>query len=221
MKALSRKEKEKLQRRNAILDATESILKEKGIDAIRMDDVAAAAELSKGTLYLYFRNKTELSLGVANRGFKLLHDRLAGQLSKEMTGLQLIRQMGKILFEFADIYPHFFKMMIYFDTIGLDVLADVKDTVSFKESNEMGDELVNLIKRYVQIGIQDGSIDSCLSPHDVAIQIMGSYRGLIQLSALHEMGIHTASMVQGDEFELKRLFESFAMFFERALIPQK
>jgi TetR/AcrR family transcriptional regulator len=45
-----RKEREKEQRRNAIIDAAEKIFFTKGMDNSTMDDVAEEAELSKGTL---------------------------------------------------------------------------------------------------------------------------------------------------------------------------
>lgn len=47
-------------RREEILDAGESLLVTKGLDAVTMADVAQAAGLAKGTVYLYFTAKTEL-----------------------------------------------------------------------------------------------------------------------------------------------------------------
>ena len=55
-----RKEREKEHRRNTILDAAEEVFFSKGINLATMDEVAERAELSKGTLYLYFKNKEEL-----------------------------------------------------------------------------------------------------------------------------------------------------------------
>ena len=51
-----RKEREKEQRRNEIVDAAEKLFFEKGYEGVSMDDVARDAELAKGTLYLYFKN---------------------------------------------------------------------------------------------------------------------------------------------------------------------
>ena len=52
-----RKEREKLQRREDILNAAERVFFSKGHKNSTMDDVAEEAELSKGTLYLYFKSK--------------------------------------------------------------------------------------------------------------------------------------------------------------------
>ena len=43
-----------------ILEAALSVFAEKGFAAARMDDIAARARVSKGTIYLYFPNKEEL-----------------------------------------------------------------------------------------------------------------------------------------------------------------
>ena len=52
-----RREREKQQRWNDILDAAESVFFDKGYNHAKMDDVAEKAELSKGTLYLILKAK--------------------------------------------------------------------------------------------------------------------------------------------------------------------
>jgi len=47
-------------RENAILDATTSILGEKGFDLMTMDDVANAVGISKPSLYKHFKSKEDL-----------------------------------------------------------------------------------------------------------------------------------------------------------------
>lgn len=55
------------QRREQILTAAETLVAEKGLDSLRMDEVAEQTGLSKGTLYLYFKNKHSLSLALLER----------------------------------------------------------------------------------------------------------------------------------------------------------
>ena len=59
-----RKEREKQQRREEIVQAAEEVFFSKGFEKSTMDDVAEKAELSKGTLYLYFKSKEELLIGI-------------------------------------------------------------------------------------------------------------------------------------------------------------
>src|SRR6476619_401868 len=48
------------ERPKQILDAALTVFAERGLKAARLDDIAKAAGLSKGTIYLYFPNKEEL-----------------------------------------------------------------------------------------------------------------------------------------------------------------
>ena len=57
MNKLSRKDREKLARKESIIDAAEEIIKLKGFKNSTMDEIAEKAELGKGTLYLYFNRK--------------------------------------------------------------------------------------------------------------------------------------------------------------------
>ncbi|NWG92478.1 MAG: TetR/AcrR family transcriptional regulator [Parvularculaceae bacterium] len=54
-------------RPDEILDAALAVFTEKGFDAARVDDIAAAARLSKGAIYLYFDSKEALLRGLIER----------------------------------------------------------------------------------------------------------------------------------------------------------
>jgi TetR/AcrR family transcriptional repressor of nem operon len=57
-------------RREQILDAAERVLVERGLAAATMADVAEAAAVAKGTVYLYFDSKAELLAGLRARYFE-------------------------------------------------------------------------------------------------------------------------------------------------------
>ena len=59
-----RRERERESRRDTIVAAAQKIFFEKGIEHTRMRDIAAEAELSKATLYLYFTDKEELTFEI-------------------------------------------------------------------------------------------------------------------------------------------------------------
>ena len=58
------------ERKYQILDAAEDVFATKGLDGARMDDIAEHTKLSKGTLYLYFKNKDELIIALMERVFR-------------------------------------------------------------------------------------------------------------------------------------------------------
>jgi TetR/AcrR family transcriptional repressor of nem operon len=57
-------------RREQILDAAERVLVERGLAAATMAEVAEAAAVAKGTVYLYFESKAELLAGLRARYFE-------------------------------------------------------------------------------------------------------------------------------------------------------
>ncbi len=47
-------------KRKAILEATLTVLRERGLSGLKMEEVARQAEVGKGTIYLYFKDKKDL-----------------------------------------------------------------------------------------------------------------------------------------------------------------
>lgn len=63
-----RKSREKNLRKEQILEAARRLFQERGFLNVTMSDIAEAAELSIGTLYLYFKNKEDIYAGLACLG---------------------------------------------------------------------------------------------------------------------------------------------------------
>jgi AcrR family transcriptional regulator len=60
MTKTTRKEREKLAKRQAILKAARQVFAAKGLHAATLDEIADKAEFAKGTLYCYFKSKEDL-----------------------------------------------------------------------------------------------------------------------------------------------------------------
>jgi AcrR family transcriptional regulator len=67
-------------RRAEILAAAAKVFAGKGLDAARMDDIAKAARVAKGTLYLYFQSKDAIYQAVVQQAL----DTLAEQTAKHV-----------------------------------------------------------------------------------------------------------------------------------------
>lgn len=71
-----RKQRERERRRQQIIVAAKRVFSEKGFSKTTMEDIAREAELSPGTLYLYFKNKDELYASLSLRILQYLNIRL-------------------------------------------------------------------------------------------------------------------------------------------------
>lgn len=69
-----RREREKEDRKLHIIDAAEKVFFSKGYPDTTMDQIAREAELSRATLYLYFKGKVDVHREIVLRGMDLLHD---------------------------------------------------------------------------------------------------------------------------------------------------
>ena len=58
-------------KRRRILDAAFEVSQERGVHAARMEEVAARAQVSKGTLYRYFENKEDLFLEMVIESYQV------------------------------------------------------------------------------------------------------------------------------------------------------
>jgi len=58
-----------------IFDAAIEVFAESGFDQAKMDDIAKAAGVAKGTIYYHFKSKEELFVGLMNEGVQKLIDR--------------------------------------------------------------------------------------------------------------------------------------------------
>jgi AcrR family transcriptional regulator len=63
--------------KNKIIKSAISTFSKYGYDKSRMDDIAKTAKLSKGTIYLYFKNKEELFNAISERNTNELKNQLS------------------------------------------------------------------------------------------------------------------------------------------------
>lgn len=175
-----RKEREREQRRNDIIDAAEKIFFSKGIDNATMDETAEAAELSKGTLYLYFKNKSELLHGIIGRGLELLLNLFRESAEKEMTGIDKISVLGRTYYDFSIRHPEYSSLMMHHEAQVLE-LDTMNESPNFCRCNETGGKIISLMQEIVEIGVADGTIRNDLDPFKLTMVLWGHTSGLLSL----------------------------------------
>jgi AcrR family transcriptional regulator len=101
-----RKEREKERRRQQIIVAAKRVFSDKGFTKATMEDIATEAELSPGTLYLYFKNKDELYVSLSLRILQYLLIRLEHVKNDEQTNPeQKVKDLMAILHDVYDFDP--------------------------------------------------------------------------------------------------------------------
>jgi len=100
-----RKVKEKERRRQQILIAAKRVFTEKGFNRTTMEDIAREAELSPGTLYLYFKNKDELYASLSLRVLQYLLIRLEHVSEDKRGPTERLELLSEALFDVYEFDP--------------------------------------------------------------------------------------------------------------------
>jgi TetR/AcrR family transcriptional regulator len=181
-----RREREKEQRKNDIIDAAERVFFNLGHEIATMDDVAQEAELSKGTLYLYFKNKEDLYLAIHLRGNKILRTLFENAAAKQESGIEKTKAIGRAYVEFYKRYPDYFNAMIYYESRNIDF--EDKDSVAAQCLLE-GKATLEILINAIMTGINDGSIRANIDPVKTAVSLWGQTTGVVQIAALKENNV--------------------------------
>jgi len=111
-----RRARERAQRRHEILDAARQVFFSHGFHRPTMDDVAAGAEVSKGTIYLYFESKEEILALLLLEGLDLLLDEMetAHEVARPIPE-EALRALAKAYLHFSQANPSYFRLIMAFD----------------------------------------------------------------------------------------------------------
>lgn len=149
-----RKEREKERRRQQIIVAAKRVFSEKGFNKATMEDIAKEAELSPGTLYLYFKNKEELYASLSLRILQYLHIRVS-HVNKE-PGLDPVQKLDALIAAMYDVYD--FDPMIIINMFHLqssETLKNLSDELLL-EIKDLSRKSIGAIARIFQEGIDSG-----------------------------------------------------------------
>jgi len=108
-----RRRREKQQRRQHILDVARRLFWERGFATTTMPQVARAAELAPGTLYLYFSSKNAIYVELLTEGYDELLRRLRGAVGGDMPPREHAEALADAFLEFARDCPEYFNIMFY------------------------------------------------------------------------------------------------------------
>src|ERR1700722_2848116 len=94
-------------RRSGILKAARKVFARHGYDGATMDDVAEACSIAKGTLYLYFKSKQQIYLGVLKQDLQLLREENERAIQGAKSGPDKVRAFITTRFEFFERHRDF------------------------------------------------------------------------------------------------------------------
>jgi AcrR family transcriptional regulator len=112
-----RRAREKAQRHQEILDAARQEFFERGFHRPTVDDVATRAEVSKGTIYLYFESKEGILAHLLIEGLDLLVKEMGAVCKPELSPApeRNLQDLANAYLGFCQSNPSYFRLIMAFD----------------------------------------------------------------------------------------------------------
>ncbi|MBU8909995.1 MAG: TetR/AcrR family transcriptional regulator [Desulfobacterales bacterium] len=170
-----RKKREKKRRKTEILNAARKVFSSKGFNSATVEEIALEAELSPGTLYLYFKNKEELHTILSIEILKYLADKIQKVVSQNISVEEKIEKFCNV---FVELYEYDSNILINLfhlqsgetlKNLSPEVLQQIK-TYSIMAHGAM----VDVVKKGIDQGI-------FIDEHPVAVAdiLWSSYAGVV------------------------------------------
>jgi AcrR family transcriptional regulator len=99
-----------------ILEAARKVFAKKGFNDATVDDIANAAGVAKGTVYLYYSSKREVYFAALKFGIEQMHAALSEELKRVSTPEDKLRALIGVKLAYFDENRDFFK--IYYSELG-------------------------------------------------------------------------------------------------------
>ncbi|MGZ4031512.1 MAG: TetR/AcrR family transcriptional regulator [Tumebacillaceae bacterium] len=154
-----------------IFQAAIDVFSEKGFDKATMDDIAARANVAKGTIYYHFKSKEELFLFLVEEGVELLREGVDSKLSQEMAPADKLELIVREQINFFGRYSDFCVILLR------EAWGGEERQLEFRK---MIRSYMQVIEEVIKEGIEQGSFRE-INAENAASGIFG----MISIAALH------------------------------------
>jgi AcrR family transcriptional regulator len=176
-------------RTREILDAARRLLQSRGVESVTMEEIAAAAGVAKGTIYLYFQGKEDLIQDLITQvGEHMLAD-IEAIVQGSGTPLEKIQQVAALLLDYL------MRERALFPAYARDLLRGGRGTATpyWQHLQEMEEKFVTMVTRLFADGIESGQFLPA-DPRLLTFLLRGMVRavGYFQMSAGQDTAVKEA-----------------------------
>jgi len=168
-----RKEKQKMEIRKLILDASMKLFVEEGFDNVSIRRIADLIEYSPTTVYLYFKDKDEIFFNLHEIGFHKMLE-LNGNLEGIENPLHRLHKMGENYLRFGIENPEYYDLMFI-------QRAPMKKIAEMGCDWENGDAAMTRLRTTVAECMEKGLIAQS-DPELVSMSVWSMVHGLVSLA---------------------------------------
>lgn len=177
----------------------EKLFEEKGFEATSMDDIAQKLEISKSTLYVYFKSKQLIWDSIVCKYMELLLED-AKKAAEGKGGFE--DRYYQLCFDIADKFekhPMFYKATL--NKISMDMEQEI-----YKKIYETGEQTNEAIADFIRSGIEEGVVRKDIDIYPAVIMMWSSISGIISMANDKEEYLKLRFNMTKEEY-LKKAFK--------------
>lgn len=205
MGVIERKEREKEQRRNLILDSARKVLTEKGYNNASIADISKLAEISVGSIYRYFKNKEEIFNAIHQNGIEILHDRIMEAIPADSGPREQLMSIGNSYFAFSKENATLFETFSYFLTFP-EVIFEPEHRIS---QGTHGRKILNRVAVVIDEGIKKGLFRE-VNAQKYAILMWSTLHGILQIKKVCDLIYRDYNFDEFYRYNLQYLIDSLS-----------
>jgi len=173
-----RRRKEKENRKNSILKAARKLFFDRGFKSVTVDLIAAKAEVSKGSIYLYFDSKEEIYTQILISANIERHKDIEDFAKKEGTASELLIAFAKNYVDFFLDNNELFRILMTFMLNSENMnLTEEQNTQLIHTTNEN----IRVLSKILQKGVDSGEFRSDVDIRREQYAVWGMMNGIISL----------------------------------------
>lgn len=181
MGSKERKARDFEKRQEMILCAAENLFIRKGVDGVRLEDIADAIEFSKGIIYLHFQSKEELFAHLLLRKVGKLYESLRLAAVNEGPMRDGIKGFLDRTVEFYRENREYYALLFHVDSHATRLPAELaRDILARKRS------CLTVFSDLLNRGKEQGELPADLSVDQLAMVLWGMLNGILQLVETHQ-----------------------------------
>ncbi|MBN1970569.1 MAG: TetR/AcrR family transcriptional regulator [Candidatus Delongbacteria bacterium] len=204
-----RKNREKEFKQKIILQAAKQLFEVKGYNNTTLADIATEAGFAKGTLYLYFKNKSEIILYLIlelKEDFSIELDNILNSKTDSRAKFKMIQN------SFSDLVLYKIEKIGVYDFLKDITFKELEQSTIGEKFCEYESGVISLFKKIVIQGKKEGIIDPNLDPQSTAILLDTLMEGVIHKFATYDK-IPLYENLTKKEF-LNKIFSLLARIFK-------
>lgn len=199
MTVSARRQREQQLRRETIIKAAQKLFEQKGFEETTVEQVAALAELGKGTIYSYFKSKEEIYIAILEKKLDLLEEKMRAAVANPASAVDALYGLYEAFIEYHRDRKGFIDtLFVQIDDQILYRLGGVVGGLKSKASVWM-----EIVGNMIQWGIERGEFEP-VDVERISKTVVGMILGLI---IQFEMGQIKEDLVNFRDAVFKLIFD--------------